>query len=178
MRGKDGQQRDRWLVAAVPILLTIVALTQMTIATTGDLTPWRGAGFGMFSTLDGHDLRGVRVEVVDGDGNRRPTASGEVGRDDDVRREMVRARAWPTDARVQRLARTIARAPLLYDNEGQVHVAPLPDRDGDDEDEDDPDIVGAIDDVDEVTVEIHRLWFDRYTGVVEPEVIADLSVAP
>lgn len=49
----------RSLVA--PALLTLVAVNQIQMTKTSDLTPWKGGGFGMFSTIDGPTQRSVRV---------------------------------------------------------------------------------------------------------------------
>jgi len=53
--------RDRRLAWAVPGLMVVVAIVQMGLARMVDLSPWKGAGFGMFSTVDGVDARFVRV---------------------------------------------------------------------------------------------------------------------
>ena len=53
--------RDRRLAWAVPVLMVVVAVVQMGLARMVDLSPWKGAGFGMFSTVDGVDARFVRV---------------------------------------------------------------------------------------------------------------------
>ena len=53
--------RDRRLAWAVPVLMVAVAVGQMGLARMADLSPWKGAGFGMFSTVDGVDARFVRV---------------------------------------------------------------------------------------------------------------------
>src|SRR6476660_7863931 len=43
------------------VLLALVACAQLVLARTGDLTPWKGGGFGMFSTLDHGAFRRVTV---------------------------------------------------------------------------------------------------------------------
>jgi hypothetical protein len=53
--------RDRRFAWAVPALMAAVAVGQMGLARIADLSPWKGAGFGMFSTVDGVDARFVRV---------------------------------------------------------------------------------------------------------------------
>jgi len=53
--------RDRRLAWAVPVLMVAVAVGRMGLARMADLSPWKGAGFGMFSTVDGVDARFVRV---------------------------------------------------------------------------------------------------------------------
>ena len=52
-------------VLAPAALLTVVAVAQIALSRHADLTPWKGGGFGMFSTLDHGAFRGVSV-VVDG----------------------------------------------------------------------------------------------------------------
>jgi hypothetical protein len=47
---------------APAILLAIVAVGQIVLARTADLTPWKGGGFGMFATLDHNAYR--RLDVV------------------------------------------------------------------------------------------------------------------
>jgi hypothetical protein len=49
-----------WLPAA---LLSVVAIAQVTLALGRGLTPWKGGGFGMFSTLDHGAYRGVDVLI-------------------------------------------------------------------------------------------------------------------
>ena len=50
----------RWLPA---IVLVVVALNQLRLAHTHQLSPWSGGGFGMFSLA--HAIRGGRVMVVE-----------------------------------------------------------------------------------------------------------------
>jgi hypothetical protein len=45
------------------LILIIVAVSQVALARTVALTPWKGGGFGMFSTLDHGAFRGVDVVV-------------------------------------------------------------------------------------------------------------------
>lgn len=53
----------------VPILLMVVALRQITLVSTIDLTPWKGGGFGMFSSIDRPSNRVIEVRGL--------TATGE-----------------------------------------------------------------------------------------------------
>jgi hypothetical protein len=46
-----------------PLLLILVALVQIALARTADLTPWKAGGFGMFATLDHGAHRGVDIVV-------------------------------------------------------------------------------------------------------------------
>jgi hypothetical protein len=65
------QRRDRLLSIVAPGLLVTVAVAQLVVAQVSDLTPWRGGGFGMFSTVDGHDARFARISLELTDGTLR-----------------------------------------------------------------------------------------------------------
>ena len=85
-----------------PALLAIVATGQLVLARTGDLSPWKGGGFGMFSTVESPDSRFVRVFLVD-DEREIPVEIPPQAED-----EWMRARTFPTDARLERIARVVA----------------------------------------------------------------------
>ena len=51
---------------AVPILLCVVACLQIYLAMTKSLSPWKGGGFGMFSTVDSPDARFLRIYLING----------------------------------------------------------------------------------------------------------------
>ena len=85
-----------------PLLLTLVALTQIVLARTLDLTPWKGGGFGMFSTLDHSAYRHIDV-VVDAPGRSEALEIPASLQD-----EAARAAACPSDALLRRLAGKIA----------------------------------------------------------------------
>lgn len=53
---------------AAPALLIVVALTQLVLTQTTDLTPWKGGGFGMFTVVDSMYGRIWSVEVEDSQG--------------------------------------------------------------------------------------------------------------
>jgi hypothetical protein len=48
---------------APALLLMAVAALQMSLTRVVDLTPWKGGGFGMFSTLDHGAFRGIRIVI-------------------------------------------------------------------------------------------------------------------
>jgi len=51
--------------ALLPVaLLIVVAGAQVTLARTAGLSPWKGGGFGMFSTTDDGGRRYVRIFVT------------------------------------------------------------------------------------------------------------------
>ena len=89
---------------AAPALLVVVALIEITVAHTTELTPWKGGGFGMFSTVDDPDARWVRCFVV-ANGHAVPVSIPS-----DVERDVQVLQAMPSHPRLMRLAFHIARA--------------------------------------------------------------------
>jgi hypothetical protein len=112
-----------------PSLLFLVALGQVYLAHTADLTPWKGGGFGMFSTNDGESRR-VEVWVIGPQGERQievpsydrgamalaafPTVErlnefgrrvGESERSRGLEVERVRVAVWRPDFQVQTMER-------------------------------------------------------------------------
>lgn len=74
------------MLAAAPLVLLIaIALVQIWLSAAIDLTPWKGGGFGMFSTVDHVPSRFIRVFLVlRGDGGQEvpislPTERREIG---------------------------------------------------------------------------------------------------
>jgi hypothetical protein len=85
-----------------PLLLISVATAQLITARTSLLTPWKGGGFGMFSTVDAPHTRFLRIALETPDGDRR------VSLPESWREEAAVLRAAPTQARVEALAATLA----------------------------------------------------------------------
>ena len=57
--------RDSWLLLSLPaLLLVVVALVQIQLTRSTALTPWKGGGFGMFSTIDNAAHRRLRVWLI------------------------------------------------------------------------------------------------------------------
>lgn len=56
----------RALVWFSPLLLCVVASLQIYLAKTKSLSPWKGGGFGMFSTVDSPDARFLRIYLING----------------------------------------------------------------------------------------------------------------
>ena len=56
---------EYWLV---PTILLLVALLQLYLAHTANLSPWKGGGFGMFAAVDSPSMRVVAAEGLDRDG--------------------------------------------------------------------------------------------------------------
>ena len=89
------------------VLLCVVALVQIGMVYAYDLTPWKGGGFGMFSTIDTTDARFVRLYVVV-QGREIPAAPPM-----SLARHLVPVAALPTPARVQDLAQRLAGLPWV-----------------------------------------------------------------
>jgi hypothetical protein len=91
----------RYLPHFPAFLLLVVACLQVYLVRTRDLSPWKGGGFGMFSTND-DEHRGVDVWVEDSQGERRIDVSGDYA--------VVRYAAYPVEDRLRGLAYRIAAA--------------------------------------------------------------------
>ena len=93
------------LVPLLPVaLLCLVALGQVWLTRTASLTPWKGGGFGMFSTTDRGDCgaRPIRVKVSGPEGTR------EIDVPAGLSLEARRASVLPTEANLARLGRAVA----------------------------------------------------------------------
>ena len=105
----------RRLAIALPAaLLLTIALTQMTLARTADLSPWKGGGFGMFAAIDQPGNRIIAIRVEDEHGRRAvarllpdTTYGGALSA-----RARLRTRTAPSPRHVQMLADQIAVSPL------------------------------------------------------------------
>ena len=102
---RANQDRGGWqrLAGYLPVvLLALVALNQIRIAKTTDLTAWKGGGFGMFSTLDRPRARQVRIHVVGG-GRDVPLAVPA-----ELNELEVSAKNLPSEENLIKLGRAIA----------------------------------------------------------------------
>lgn len=102
----DGTPRIGWVGLGAryvaPILLVLVALFQQSLSHGGSLTPWKGGGFGMFSSYDSPGARLIRV-YLENDGERTPVSVPRK-----YRRAAADLRALPTTARLEDLAAALA----------------------------------------------------------------------
>ncbi|HUP25817.1 MAG TPA: hypothetical protein VNB06_23110 [Thermoanaerobaculia bacterium] len=97
----DSSERPpRWAFLACGVLVG-VAVLQIVIAFTTELTPWKGGGFGMFATSDTGGNRQVRAYEVFDDGERRLS----LPRRDPLRRVMLN---HPTEQRIGAYANALA----------------------------------------------------------------------
>lgn len=100
----DARPRSwRDLIPLAPaVLLFVVAVAQLRLTRTEHLTPWKGGGFGMFSTNDDGVSRpmGIRVSGLDGDREITIPAS--------LSGQAYRASLLPSKRRLTRLGHEIA----------------------------------------------------------------------
>jgi hypothetical protein len=88
--------------AALPaVVLTIVACGQVVLARLEGLSPWKGGGFGMFSTTDDAGRRDVRIFVT------APGRSEELAIPPSLQEAARRAAIHPSDRQLARLARRV-----------------------------------------------------------------------
>ena len=100
--------RRRLAIALPAVLLLTVASTQMILARTGDLSPWKGGGFGMFASVDGLPFRWVRVFVS------APRRSEEIAIPPSLEEEAQRVVTWPYRGAIERLARATVKRERRY----------------------------------------------------------------
>ena len=86
-----------------PILLLIVAAFQIYLVRTAHLTPWKGGGFGMFSTTDGNANRSLRILVT---GPQRSEYLVLKGNLEDL---GARAQMFPGNVQLEKLAKGIIK---------------------------------------------------------------------
>ena len=90
------------LPALPAVLLAVVALAQIQLARSEHLSPWKGGGFGMFSSSDVQAYRTLRVY------GRRGAAAFELPIPDALGDAALRARLFPTEPRLRELGRRLA----------------------------------------------------------------------
>jgi hypothetical protein len=99
----DGHARTDSLLSSIPILLLcVVALHQVYLVHAQGLSPWKGGGFGMFSTTDSSQGRRLRVTVSG------PAGEREIDLPDPLWGEASLASILPSERRLRALAQAIA----------------------------------------------------------------------
>jgi hypothetical protein len=89
------------LAAVPPALLALVACGQIALTRFTALTPWKGGGFGMFSTADGASNRRTRVFVTG------PERSEELEVPPSLAEGAAACEAFPTERCLAGLARRL-----------------------------------------------------------------------
>ena len=97
---------DILLQWVVPILLMGLAVNQIRLALTHNLSPWKGGGFGMFAVIDQPKGRALTAEGLDSNGSRCRLDLALDGPEPDARavRLSLRLRTKPDPAAYERLA--------------------------------------------------------------------------
>jgi hypothetical protein len=99
----------RSLYRLPPVLLLIAFASQIVLVRAVALTPWKGGGFGMFSTLDHGAFRRVSVVV------EAPNRSEAVEIAPSLEEAEARAVNCPTDRLLNALAAGVAARERRYD---------------------------------------------------------------
>ena len=97
-----------WRVLAPIVLLIAVAILQVILAKTGELSPWKGGGFGMFATTDGAAFRRIRVFV------EAPGRSEEIEIASSQEIQAARAQLFPSDSMMKNLAQAVVSREQRY----------------------------------------------------------------
>jgi hypothetical protein len=92
-----------------PVFLTVVALAQIGLVRTMELTAWKGGGFGMFATLDHGAYRGVDI-LVDA-----PERSEHLAIPPSLEVPAARAAACPAEWLLRRLAEGVVARERRYE---------------------------------------------------------------
>ena len=106
--GPGSNPRAAWRGLLPVALLVVVAAAQVTLARTARLSPWKGGGFGMFSTTDDAGRRYVRMFVSAAERSEELAMAPSL--EDAARRAVV----LPTDAVLSRLARRVVERERRY----------------------------------------------------------------
>jgi hypothetical protein len=100
------------LAALLPaVLLLATAANQVRLVHQQNLTPWKGGGFGMYSTIDSGAARTVDIVLRTQRGDVRIT-SDQLARDWRLRRLAELVRYAPTEQRLDDLADRLIDTPL------------------------------------------------------------------
>jgi hypothetical protein len=101
------------VVASLPAaLMLLVAAAQTRLVESAQLSPWKGGGFGMFSTTDGGPHRRVRI-YLDAGGSLQSVTP----RSSELRELAEKAGTMPTPRMLERLAREIGMQARREDHE-------------------------------------------------------------
>lgn len=92
---------EQWWAALPAVLLAVVATAQLALTQVALLSPWKGGGFGMFSTLDGRPFRYARLFV------RAPERSEELTVPPSLEDLVAAVEILPGEAQLDRLARAV-----------------------------------------------------------------------
>jgi hypothetical protein len=112
-------QVDAGWLAFVPVaVLGMMAIVQAWRVTTAQLTPWKGGGYGMFSTTDSQGNRPMVVSLLDDSGGQSRWIRVQLPSFDQALRQAAnRVLAEPTQQAAEQLADRIAEQNWRVDAE-------------------------------------------------------------
>lgn len=99
---------SRWRVWLPAVLLCTIAVVQIVLVKTADLSPWKGGGFGMFSSLDGSAFRRARIFV------QAPERDEELEASPSQQVLAARAELFPSDFKLHALAEAVTAREKRY----------------------------------------------------------------
>jgi hypothetical protein len=164
---------NAFIIAVLPLTLVAVGLHQIYLASTSGLSPWKGGGFGMFSSPDRPSYRAVRGHLhtdiglipVDMYSLRDETTGSQT-------KAFVNARALPDERRVERWLDVIksvewdVREDVAVFADWNPNVDPVG-----------PEIVvrDGVDEliVDGISIEVWGVTYDSDTKSIEPRLVAE-----
>jgi len=91
----------RWRAFVPAVILVLVGSVQIALTRSAGLTPWKGGGFGMFSTTDDAAHRTLRIFVSASE------RSEELEITDSLTDAALRAAVLPSDRQLTNLARLV-----------------------------------------------------------------------
>lgn len=113
------KRRDLLFNYGVPALLSTVALVQEYASHKFFLSPWKGGGFGMFSTADSPSARFLRIYAV------TPEGKSQVKLPKQFNKFALEVRTIPTKERLLRLGRQLAQSQWISYNSDTTQLSIL-----------------------------------------------------
>jgi hypothetical protein len=159
---------NAFIVALLPLTLVGVSVHQIYLATTAGLTPWKGGGFGMFSSTDRSSHRAVRgffetdigLVSVDMYSLDRPRNSTQA-------KAFINARALPDERRLRPWLDVVTCAEWTVDDDVASFATWLPD--------DAAMIVQSAGDdldVEAVWIQVWASSYDKSTKTIVPRIVS------
>jgi hypothetical protein len=149
----------RALIYLPPIVLTIIATTQLFLSKQSTLVPWKGGGFGMFSSIDIEGYRIARAYLTLENRQEYPV---QLASSDEFELSVPRATAFPTEPRLNALADQILRMNWRL-NAGERVVSPSP------RGSQEPKLRGAA-----IRLEILRITYERESRRIRRVLLAEV----
>ncbi len=167
-------RRDRVLAWTLPVVLIAVAVTQLGLAHTRDLTPWKGGGFGMFASVDLLSYRPIKAEFDTDLGPIPVDVHDFRNASDRARKLYTNARGLPDERRLGHLVDLMSQAEwIVADGVAEFHAWQDDPGDGPrirqwEGDEEQEPVARGID------LEVWKVTYERGSEFIRPELITEL----